>query len=241
MRALGILGGLGPQATASFYLRLLDRLACLGDRRPKLLMCSVGIDLRLERAHVAGTLSDALPYERSIREGLTSLLNAGSQGVAVPCFSLHPVVVHCATAMGLRIISPFPRIATALSKRRTGRVCVLSVHPSEALRRLVSDGGKYPLTRIGFPDSQQVAALREIAVSVIQGVSPGSLAPRLRAVLDRFPTDGETTALLACSELSVVPRSSGCAPVDLTDALLMACVEWIAGENVSNNRIDDER
>ncbi len=85
--------------------------------------------------------------------------------------------------------------------------------------------------------SGALAVLRDIVARIIKGAPPESCAERLGAVLDSFPPDGKTTALLACSELSLVPKSTDQACLDLTEELVKCCMEWMVRDEASNTHL----
>ena len=84
---LGILGGMGPQATQDFYQRILDRTdaACDQEHLPTLILSDTGMPDRT--AAILG--GDAEGCYRRLLAGAQLLERGGCTLLAVPCNTSH--------------------------------------------------------------------------------------------------------------------------------------------------------
>ncbi len=81
MKKVGILGGLGPETTAKFYLDLI-RLATRA-KRPDVGIESLPLDLRKESEYIASGLHRR-HYLRLLRQGACRLARRESDFIVIP-------------------------------------------------------------------------------------------------------------------------------------------------------------
>ncbi len=89
MKTIGIIGGFGPEATAQFYLRLIDQgRKTLHGRQPHILVRNVSVPRELEHdALVLGkNLDQFIPL---LNAAAKNLEQAGADLIVLPCNTLH--------------------------------------------------------------------------------------------------------------------------------------------------------
>ena len=125
MKTLGIIGGMGPQATIDLYQKITDHTAATRDQDHLHILIDSYPQIPDRTAHICGSGDDPLPYlVRSARR----LEAAGAELLLMPCNAAH----HYIRALRERTILPFLHIAdcaiAALSTRCPpgSRVAVLS-------------------------------------------------------------------------------------------------------------------
>ncbi len=216
MKRIGIVGGLGPQATANFYTRLaLEGSALLGVR-PAMIMSSVQIQMAEEMGYLENTDSRIPPcYEVVIGDAIDDLCRIGVSAVVMPCFSLTDVLNRMAMARELQPISAFDRAGRSLSDLPGPRIGVLGTsHVQDMLRSLLSGTLTVVKPCAGFQ-----RRILDMICTILTGGNPVDLASSFEEVCEalQHQVDGY---LIACSELSLIPRPSGFEFVDLLDELL---------------------
>ena len=228
---LGVIGGMGPAATADFFAKLIAETpaACDEEHIPTLIVSDPRLPGRpaaiLERG------PSPLPALLAIRD---KLLGAGATMLAMPCNTAHywyddlvrgcPVpfvsIVESSCAAAARIAAPGSRIgligtratlAAGIFDRRLRAADYPALLPSET-----------ELAEAILPSIRLVKEGRSSAAGEL-------LAPAVRALLDR----GAAAVILACTETPMAldavasPLRAHC--VDSNRALAKACVaHWLA-------------
>lgn len=94
MKTVGIIGGLGPQTTAEFYLELVfSSYKIHKTSRPPMLIWNVPLRYRIEQDLITRAKGEEryLPY---LTDAAKRLEAAGADFLVMPCNSLHIDSVH---------------------------------------------------------------------------------------------------------------------------------------------------
>jgi len=225
MRPVGILGGMGPEATILLMQKVMTAVPAGddADHVPLLVHQNPQVPSRI-RALIEGTGDDPGPTLARMARDLEA---GGARALAMPCNTAH----HYAPA--IRGASPLPFLdmvevtATRLAAAGARRVGMLA---SPATRR--ADVFAAPFAARGlvpvFADDD--AALLAIIRAVKAGEAVHTLAAPLRAEAEALRAHGADHLLVACTELSLM---TGALPDDLprTDSLdcLTAAIVAFAG------------
>lgn len=226
---LGVLGGMGPLASAHFMLRLtlLTPAEREQDHVPAVLWSDPRVPDRI--AARRGTGPDPLPW---LLHGLHGLAAAGCGAVAIPCNTAH------AWVDGMRAGSPLPILhiveAAAADLRRQGigpgTIGVMGTVPTLALRlyqdRLEAQG--WPCLQ---PDASEMEGLVLPAIAAVKAGRVAEAYEPLAAVVGRLRNRGAQAVVLGCTE---IPLGVQAGPweelnvplVDTVDALARAAIAW---------------
>ena len=226
-KILGVLGGMGPLASAHFMVRLtqLTPASHEQDHVPAVLWSDPRVPNRL--AAQRGTGPSPLPW---LVHGIEKLAQAGCGAVAIPCNTAHGWID------GMRAASPIPILhiidAAADDLRRqgiaSGRVGALATEATLAMR-LYQDW----LERLGWPVIEPTAdEMRDLVSPSIALVKENRLADAYvlaEAAVQRLLDRGAEAVVLGCTEL---PLAIGAGPrlsaviVDTIDALALTSIAW---------------
>jgi len=231
-RVLGVLGGMGPLASAQFMLRLtlLTPAARDQDHVPAVLWSDPRVPDRA--AAWDGTGSDALPW---LVRGLHGLAMAGCGAVAIPCNTAHGWIDGMRAATALSILHIVD--ATAAELRRLavppGQVGIMGTAATLAMR-LYQD----PLTAAGWPCIEPTASeMARLVLPAIAAVKANRLsdayAPLAEAVM-ALRARGAQAVVLGCTEVPLGLQAGpdeglGVPLVDTIDALARASIAWAQG------------
>lgn len=226
-KILGVLGGMGPLASAYFMMRLtqLTPAAREEDHVPAVLWSDPRVPNRLMAQN--GTGPGPLPW---LVHGIEKLAQAGCGAIAIPCNTAHGWID------GMRAASPIPIlhiIDAAADDLRTqgvtsGRVGVLATEATLAMR-LYQDR----LVELGWPVIEPTAEeMRTLVSPAIALVKQNRLAEAYGLAAEAsqlLQTRGADAVVLGCTEL---PLAIGAGPkldaivVDTIDALARASIVW---------------
>lgn len=227
-RIVGILGGMGPLATADFLRKLVERTPAARDQEhiPVVVYSVPQIPDRNEAILHHGPSPLA-----ALLQGAEVLRRAGAGCIAIPCNTAHfwadqlaarstLPVLHIADAVLGELAASAPAGA-AIGLLGTAATLAAGIYQ----RRL--DGHGY---RVVLPDAD---AVERLLMPGIRAVKRGDLATgsRLLAAAGRgLQARGATRLILACTEIPLAleavaaPDLAHC--IDATACLAEACIAW---------------
>ena len=88
MKAVGIVGGLGPETTAEFYLNLIKKFRQNCDTYPLITIDNVDFPFYLEKEIIEESVNEEkiLPF---LKESIRRLNKVGSDFIVIPCNTVH--------------------------------------------------------------------------------------------------------------------------------------------------------
>ena len=123
MKRVGILGGLGPETTAEFYLELV-RLATR-TKRPDVGIESLPLDVRKESEYIASGLHRR-HYLRLLRQGARRLARVDSDFIVIPCNTVHEFYAQISRSVGVPVVNLIRVVAQEVQRRGWKRVVLLA-------------------------------------------------------------------------------------------------------------------
>lgn len=229
-RILGVLGGMGPLASAQFMVRLtlLTPARRDQDHIPAVLWSDPRVPDRTA-ARLAGG-EDPLPW---LIRGLRGLEAAGCGAVAMPCNTAHGWFEAMRAATRLPILHIVDAAAEELRRQgiASGPIGVMGTAGTLAMR-LYQDR----LERLGYtcltPDEATMERLVTPAIAEVKanrvGAAYAPLAEAARALMAR----GAGAVVLGCTEIPLGIAAGPALPfplVDSIDALARAAIDWAHG------------
>lgn len=223
-RRVGILGGMGPQATVLLMSKVIAAVPAADDRDhvPLIVDQNPQVPSRIARL-IEGTGEDPAPVLAAMARRLEA---AGAEALAMPCNTAH----HFAPAIAAAVTIPLLDMVTlsvAHAARLAGPDGRVGVLASPALRRIglfddrLAQAG---LTAV-YPDDE--AAL----LAAIRRIKAGDADAEARAALHRASAQlmaaGVATQMIACTEFSLIADSTaeGARAFDTLDVLVGAIVD----------------
>ena len=216
---IGVLGGMGPAATAHFQTRLVGLADADTDAdHPTVVTWS---DPRVPDrvAALRGTGPSPVP---TLRAGLTVLADAGAEVLAVPCNTVHPFLPEAVDGFALRLVDMIEVTAdeAACAGIRTAAVLGTAATLEQGIyqRALAARS-----VRARPPEAAGQAAVLELIASVKAGVPVRDLVAGYATVVDELAAAGYDGVLVGCSEISALAAAAAdsgvAAPVTTVDAV----------------------
>lgn len=233
MRRVGILGGMGPEATVLLMQRVIEACPATDDAGhvPLLVDQNPAVPSRI-KALIAGTGPSPEPVLIAMAEGLE---RAGVAALAMPCNTAHAYAGAIRGRVPLPFLDMIGLSAEALSAAlpQGGRVGMLA-SPAVRLARVydaaLAARGLVPV----WPEDE--AALLAVIRAVKAGQKGAGAEAELARIADDLARHGGCAAILvACTELSLLTRGLGAAlPAgvrwfDSLDLLAAAIVDFARG------------
>ncbi len=219
---LGVLGGMGPQATQVFYQRVLERTDASGDQEH--LSALIFSDTAMPDRTQAILTGREEPVRARLVADAQLLERAGCTVLAIPCNTSHYFAGDIQAAVGIPVLH-MPRLAVeraaALGRRRLAILATQGTVTAGIYQRELAARG---LTG-WVPDPETQALVTGIIYDQIKAGEQGSRTDF--AAVDRaIRAAGCDGAILGCTELSVYRAYHGLPEfyIDAMDLLAEAAI-----------------
>lgn len=226
MKVPGVLGGLGPQTTADFYLRIQELINKQNSlERPPMLTWSVPLPYALEDESIHdGTGFDEI--SKFLVQGTKRLEQGGADFIVMPCNSLHIVANDIQDATQLPFISIVDETIKEIKRKGVSRVAILATEQTV-------EQGLYttPLRGAGIevflPSTAQQKRMNEMVVRLINSQHHETDAHEFNEVVADLHERGAELAVLACTDFHILMRPDILPYIDTMEILAQATAREI--------------
>jgi aspartate racemase len=230
-RMLGIVGGVGPESTADYYRRLIDRWRERGPAGtyPSILLDSLNSKPALD-ALLEGDLDPAV---RLFDASVARLASAGAQLGLIASVTMHLAFDRVAAAAPIPMLSILDALVNAAREggiRRPGVVATRPTTEGEFFARPFEVAG-IELVR---PEEADLAFIHEVYFSeLVKGRFSDETRARLVDIIERMKTRDDLDAvILGGTELPLIlrePSYAGVPVLDATGVHVEAAIDWLVG------------
>lgn len=210
-KTVGVIGGMGPLATADFF-HLLVRMTP-ADKDWNHLHIIVDNNPRIPSRTRAFLFDEASPAPWMI-EGARRLTAAGAQLIVVPCNSASYYLAPVRAAVETPILDPV--MATAHYAKGVKAPLVLGGMVTHRAR-LYAQALGVDTVRPTDPEQDEVARLIE---ALKQGTTSDDIVARTRAVIDAGIARGADSVILGCTEFGLIADRLSGLPIFNSNELL---------------------
>jgi aspartate racemase len=225
-RIVGIIGGMGPEATVDLMRRVVAKTPAHDDQDHIHLIVESNPKIPSRMAHlIEGTGSDPTP--ELIRIAL-NLRRAGADALAMPCNTAHAYAHSIRRAVSIPLLDMVSltvnQIALSGGAARVGLLASTAVHTTEL----------YAKAFLGHGIDVILPARQDEVMALIKGVKRGDTGTQTEAALGRIALETKNQAdvlLIACSELSVIAAGITVPFVDSLDVLAQAIVTFATSDD----------
>jgi aspartate racemase len=231
-RVLGVLGGMGPLASAQFMLRLT--LLTPAERDQDHIAAVLWSDPRVPdrtQAKLEGG-DDPLPW---LLRGIAGLRRAGCSAVAIPCNTAHGWYEPMLAEAGCPILHIVDAAAADLHRQHVvpGAIGVMGTAATLAMR-LYQDR----LGRLGWdcivPSDEEMYRLVTPAIGLVKANRVAEAYAPLAEAVQRLTARGARAVVLGCTETPLGIQAGpwqtlGVPLIDTIDALARASIAWARG------------
>ena len=203
-RTVGVLGGMGPAATADFFLKLVrfDPAKKDSEHLHVIIDCDPRIPDRTEA--VLGTGPSPVP---ALLQAARNLQKAGAELIAIPCITAHAFLEDVQEGIDIPIISALAETAAAVARDFPAGASLAVLSTSGTLRMKLFQK-TLPERELIFPDARQQEEIVMQAIYGPQGVKAvGVNEGTRRGVCELVEELGRRSAagvIAGCTEFSVM-------------------------------------
>jgi aspartate racemase len=221
-RVVGIIGGMGPEATVDLMRRVIAKTPAQDDQDHIHLIVESNPKIPSRIAHLIEK-TGADPTPELIRIAL-NLQRAGAQALAMPCNTAHAYASSIRGAVGIPLLDMVALtvdhiIALPGVVARVGLLASTAVQVTKLYEKAFDPHGIATI----LPNKQ------EEVMALIKAVKRGDIGLQSQAALDQIALEMANQAdavLIACSELSVIATRISVPFVDSQDVLAQAVVDF---------------
>ena len=222
-RVVGIIGGMGPEATVDLMRRVVAKTPARDDQDHIHLIVESNPKIPSRVAHlIEGTGADPTPELIRIA---VNLQRAGAEALAIPCNTAHAYAHSIRRAVSIPLLDMIDltveRIAHSPRIARVGLLASSAVLATELYAKAFSAHG----IAVVHPKRQ------EEVMALIQAVKRGEAGPQSQSALGDLALELASQAdvmLIGCSELSVIAAGVTVSFVDSLDVQAEAIVKFAA-------------
>jgi aspartate racemase len=218
---IGIIGGMGPEATVDLMRRVIAKTPASGDQDHVHLIVESNPKIPSRIAHlIEGTGEDPTPELVRIA---VNLQRAGAHALAIPCNTAHAYAHSIRRAVSIPLLDMIEltvdHIAASRRVARVGLLASSAVLATELYAKAFADHGIV----IVQPERQ------DEVMALIKAVKRGETGESSQALLAKLALDLAEHAdalLIGCSELSVISAGIASNYVDSLDVQAQAIVDF---------------
>jgi aspartate racemase len=226
-RTLGVLGGMGPLASAQFMVRLTLLTPATHDQEhiPTVLWSDPRVPDRTVGALAGG--ADPLPW---LLRGIDGLKRAGCGAIAIPCNTAHGWYDAMRDAAGIPILHIVDSAAVELRRMGigTGTIGIMGTQATLAMRLYQERLGAAGWDCI-MPSRAEMDRLVSPAIALVKANRMAEAYAPLAEAVGGLAARGGTAVVLGCTEIPLGIQA-GATPslplVDTIDALARAAIAW---------------
>jgi aspartate racemase len=203
MKSVGIIGGLGPETTAEFYLDIV--FSCQKKsrtNRPSIIITSVPLSYVIEE--------DAILNGKGIERFSLFLVNeakrlerAGADFIVMPCNSLHVFIEDIRKAVRIPVLSIVEETIKFLKNNNLKRVGIIST--SATIKNKLYEKALHD-NQIAYetPNALQQEKMGKFILALVNGQQNNRDREELIRIINDFETKNVDCVLLACTDLQLL-------------------------------------
>jgi len=215
MKRLGVLGGMGPAASAEFLVRLTEQTPATCDQEhiPVILWSDPTVPDR----STSLLNKDDLPWEK-LKRGIQGLKNADCDHIVIPCNTAH-FWYDRLTALGVPITHIVDSVADELRAQNiTGTIGVMGTRATMQLGLYNNHLSKLGWTCI-TPTSKEMEDYVQPGIDLIKANKPILAHGMLMTVVKSLIEKGAQAVVLGCTEIPLVVREKQYQEIPLINSI----------------------
>lgn len=208
MKSVGIIGGLGPETTAEFYLEVIFRCQNLNTKqRPLIVMSSVPLPFEIENELLATGKGEEEYLPFLITEA-RRLEVTGVDFLVMPCNSLHVFIDELRRSVKIPVLSIIEETVNYLKDQKISRIGLISTLAT-VNNKLYEQSLKAAKIEVVLPNDLQQAKMDKVIQRLVSGVHLNKDREYVQTVVKSLTDQGVESVALACTDLQIlIPHSN---------------------------------
>jgi len=227
MKSVGVIGGLGPETTAEFYLEVIFQCQKRNTKqRPSIVISSVPLLFEIEKDLIESNTGKEryIPY---LLEEAKRLERSGVDFLVMPCNSLHVFINEIRESVSIPVLSIVEETVNYLKKHNFKKVGLISTSATVANNVYENKLRDEDIDYV-TPDDLQRAQMDKIIQRLINGQHLNQDRELILEVVKELSAQNVDSVALACTDLQLLLPSSSEVPIfDTMKVLAESTVETI--------------
>ena len=227
MKTVGVIGGLGPETTAEFYLDVV--FSCQKNNkinRPPIIISSVPLLYKIEEDAISKNkgIEQCLPF---LIEEAKKLEKSGADFIVMPCNSLHVFIKEIRSSVKIPVLSIIEETVKFLKTNKFKKVGIVST--SATIQNKLYENA-FEKNNIGYvtPNGFQQAKMGKIIHNLVTGQQNNKDREELIKIIGNFEDKKVDCVILACTDLQLlIPKHNNLKIFDTMKIFADATVEKI--------------
>lgn len=225
MKTVGIIGGLGPEATAKFYLEIISACSNRGEQtHPPILIYSVPLPLQIEKECIikAQNEESCIPF---LIQAAKTLERGGADFLVMPCNSLHVFIEEIRKAVKIPVLSIVEETVKFLKNHNIKQVGILATSITINRRLYKSQLNDRGINEV-IPNDQDQAKLGQIIYNLVIGKYTNEDKQAFDEIIKSLLEKEIKSIILACTDLQLLtPQHTDIKIFDTMQILVNATVQ----------------
>ena len=221
MKTVGIIGGLGPETTARFYMEVVFACSKISGKRPQILISSVGIPLKIEKEIIteAKNEKNILPF---LIDTTRQLERAGADFIVIPCNTAHIFIKEIRKAVKIPVLSIVEETSIFLRKEKIKEVGLLAT-AATIKNKLFDENLKRRGIKIKTPDDSNQSKIGVVINRLINNLHNERDKKEILEIINELRV---RNVVLACTDLQILNiKCNGVKIFDSMDILAKATIK----------------
>ncbi len=223
MKKLGIIGGLGPMATAYFLELLVEMTKADTDQKHIEMIIYNSPNIPDRTAYILGRQNESpLPYFVSIAK---KLISENAEVLAIPCMTAHYFHKALEEEIGALVVNAISETAKYLKERGYRKVGIMATDGTIKTGVFSQELEKWEIQSV-VPEEKEQKMVMEL---IYDGVKSGKeiSMEAFETISESLFDKGAEVVLLGCTELSIIKKNNSLKAgyLDVLEVLAKTCVE----------------
>lgn len=231
MKTVGIIGGLGPETTAEFYLDII--FSCQKKSkisRPSVVISSVPLPYQIEEDLITMNVGSEryIPYLVAEAQRLEK---AGADFLVMPCNSLHIFINEIRESVNIPVLSIIEQTVKYIKENGIKSVGIISTSAT-IQNKLYENAFERENIDYKTPNDLQQAKMGKIILNLVTGQQKNQDREEIINIVNDFEQKNVECVALACTDLQLlIPKHPKLKIFDTMKILVNATVENILSIN----------
>lgn len=221
IKTLGIIGGLGPETTARFYMEVVFACSKISGRRPQILISNVAVPLSVEKEIIAEAKNEKniLPF---LIHAAKQLEKGGADFIVIPCNTVHIFIEEIRKSVNIPVLSIIEETSNFLRREKVKEVGVLAT-TATIKNKLFDENLKQNIIKMIIPKASNQSKMGTIINRLVNNQQTKKDRDEFLKIIKNT---NAKNAILACTDLQILnPKIDGTRIFDTMDILAKAAIK----------------
>lgn len=206
MKTVGIIGGLGPETTAKFYLEIISSCSKINkNNKPPILIWNVPISFKIEKQLIIKNVGEE-KYLSLLIEAAKILEKAGADFLVMPCNTMHIFIEEIRHTVNIPVLSIIDETVSFIKKRKVSEVGILSTSMTTNKKLFSSKLNNVGIQEITLNKKDQMI-LDKIILKLVLGKQQLENKIEIDRMIKKMIRQGIKKIILACTDLQLIIKT----------------------------------